>query len=311
MPLEALEVFCNVARHRSFSKGAERSGITQSAASQRIRVLEEELGVQLVDRSTRPLRLTAAGRTYYQGARKILDRYDRLLQNVIGERRELRGDLELASIYSVDRSYLNDVLEDMRHRHPEVEVRVVYLHPQELHDAIRSDRCDVGILSYPDRWPDLAARPLGEESMALVCHPAHPLATRDRVTPEALEGMSLVGFDPGLPISRDIQTFLRKHGGHPRVARSFDNIDTIRASLADPSLMAILPERTVQVEVERGTLVAIPLEPGLVRPMALVCRRDREFSPALEALVNGLVEHDQRIMRERNHNSLCTTGTNP
>jgi DNA-binding transcriptional LysR family regulator len=310
MPLHALEVFCNVARYRSFSKGAERSGITQSAASQRIRALEEEYGVQLVDRSTRPLRLTAAGRTYYQGARKILDRYDRLLQSVIGEGRDLRGHLELGSIYSADRTYLNDVLADMRGRHPEVEVQVVYLHPQELHDALRSDRCDVGILSYPDRWPDLMARPLGDESMALVCHPAHPMAARDRVSPPELDNFPLVGFDPGLPISRDIQAFLRKHGGHPRVSRSFDNIDTIRASLSDPSLMAILPERTVQLEVDRGVLVAVPLDPGLVRPMALVCRRDREFTPALEALVTCLIEHDARIMAEGKRNSLCTTGPN-
>jgi len=292
MHMDALEIFCNVARHRSFSRGAERSGITQPAASQRIRGLEEELGVQLIDRSTRPLRLTSAGRVYYQGARRILDRYERLLRSVAGEDRGFRGHAELAAIYSADQGFLSRIRERLERDHPGTSVHITYLHPQEVYEAVRSDRCDVGILSYPDRWPDLAALPLREEAMAAVCDPAHPLSSRTTVSPDELEEWALVGFAPGLPISRGIMAYLRRHGVHPRVERTFDNVDSIKASLRDPSAVAILPERTVRQEVERGALVAIPMEPGLVRPLAIVHRRDREFSPLVEALVESLRGYD-------------------
>lgn len=292
MCMDALELFCNVARHRSFSRGADRSGVTQPAASQRIRKLEEELGVQLIDRSTRPLRLTAAGRNYYQGARRILDRYERLIQTVAGGTRGFRGHAELASIYSVEQAFLLGIREELQEKHPEASVHITYLHPQEVYDAIRTDRCDVGILSYPERWPDLAALPLKEEPMAAVCHPAHPFSARNHLAPEEVEGVPLVGFSPRLPISRGILAYFRRHGIQPRVARTFDNVDSIKASLIDPSAVAILPERTVRQEVERGTLVAVPLLPGLARPLAVVHRRDRDFSPLLEALVKCLLGYD-------------------
>jgi len=291
--MDTLELFCNVARHRSFSEGAERSGVTQSAASQRIRKLEEELGVQLIDRSTRPFRLTVAGNTFHKGARKILDRYERLLQSVVEQDRGFRGHVELAAIYSVDQGFLLRLREEFQRSHPEAFIHVTYLHPQEMVEAIRSDRCDAGILSYPDRWPDLLAHPLREEPMAAVCHSHHPLAGRGHVGPEDLEGVPLVGFSPRLPISRGILAYFRKHGVQPEIARTFDNIDSIKASLIDPSVVAVLPERTVAPEVERGSLAAIPLYPRLTRPLAVVHRREREFSPVLEALVETLLEYDR------------------
>lgn len=308
MALDALEVFCNVARTRSFSEGARRSGITQSAASQRVRSLEEELGVRLVDRSTRPLRLTAAGRTFYEGSIRILDRYERLLQEVVGEGRGLRGRLELAVIYSADRAFLAGVRERMQATHPGISLHLTFLHPQEVHDAVRSDRCDLGILSYPDRWPDLVALPLREEEMAVVCHRSHPLATAEQVTPLELEPHDMVGFNASLPISRDILAYLRRHGAHPRVTQAFDNIDSIKASLVGPEGVAILPARTVRPEAERGDLVAIPLDPVLTRPLAVVHRKDREFSPALESLVHCLLGQDDA--RDAEQVALpCTNGT--
>ena len=76
MSLATIKLFCDVAQHGNFSKGAELHGITQSAASQRIRGLEDDLGVELIDRSTRPCGLTHVGKVYYEGCREILDRYD-------------------------------------------------------------------------------------------------------------------------------------------------------------------------------------------------------------------------------------------
>src|SRR5262245_26337576 len=78
MQFEWLQVFCDVARCRSFSKAAAANYRTQSAASQIVGELEKRLGVQLVDRSTRPLQLTALGQTYYDGCKRLLEQYSEL-----------------------------------------------------------------------------------------------------------------------------------------------------------------------------------------------------------------------------------------
>ena len=75
MQVESLKVFCDVARCRSFSQAAGLNDVTQSAVSQVVSQLEKRLGVQLIDRSTRPLQLTAAGQMYYDGCKVLLEQY--------------------------------------------------------------------------------------------------------------------------------------------------------------------------------------------------------------------------------------------
>ncbi len=294
MSLDAIKVFCDVAQQRSFSEGAKLNGITQSAASQRVRSLEEELGIQLLDRSTRPCRLTAEGRIYFRGCRDILDQYARLKLEVEGKARPLRGRVELVAIYSADVAHLERVREEFEDDHPGSQVQIHYRQPDGVHDWVRGEHCDFGILSYPERWPDLAAIPLREERMVAVFRPQHRFAARSRVTPADLEGERLIGFDDELPIAKEIALYLRSHGVQPELAAYFDNVDTVKAALADADTgaVALLPERTVRPEVERGILSTTPLRPGFVRPLALVHRRDREFPPVVQSFFDRLVRSE-------------------
>ena len=74
MHVEALNIFCEVVRHQSFSRGANASSVSQSAASQTVRQLENQLGIQLIDRSKRPWRLTAEGKIFFKGCQEIVER---------------------------------------------------------------------------------------------------------------------------------------------------------------------------------------------------------------------------------------------
>jgi len=292
MSLEALKVFCDVAQHGSFSRGAELNGITQSAASQRVRTLEEDLGIELIDRSTRPCRLTAPGQVYYEGCREILDRYTRLVDEVAGSVGPLRGRVNIASIYSADVAHLNEVRESFQRAHPEVKIQIHYLQPQGVYDAVRAEKCDFGILSYPDRWQDLTRIPLREERMVAVFRPGHRLSARAQVEPKDLVGERLIGFDANLRISREIRSYLKRHGVHPTVESSFDNIDTIKAAVSETDGVGILPRRTVRVEVARGVLATADLVPTLTRPLAIVYRRDRAPAALVGQLIDFLREHD-------------------
>src|SRR6202008_2327217 len=101
MHFGALKVFCDVARCRSFSQAAQANEITQSAVSQIVSQLEKRMQVQLVDRSTRPLRLTSLGQTFYEGCRALLVQYTELEANIRSARTEIAGTVQVAAIYSV------------------------------------------------------------------------------------------------------------------------------------------------------------------------------------------------------------------
>src|SRR5690606_32950592 len=100
LKLQALEVFCEVARLRSFSRGGAAFDISQSAASQIVANLEDELGVILINRRRRPLELTPEGQIYYHGCQDLLHRYRALVEEIRRHRNALQGTVRVASIYS-------------------------------------------------------------------------------------------------------------------------------------------------------------------------------------------------------------------
>src|SRR5688572_20026612 len=101
MRLKPLSIFCDVVGWRSFSRAASENGISQSAASQVVNHLEQDLGVRLIDRSKRPFVLTPEGERYYAGCRKLVERYKALEEEVRSMHDEITGRLRVASIYSV------------------------------------------------------------------------------------------------------------------------------------------------------------------------------------------------------------------
>ena len=109
--MHTLRLFCDVARHHSFSAAASDHGITQSAVSQRISQLEKKLGVPLLDRSVRPLELTEAGVVYLRGCLELVQRYEHLESRVC-QLRQLEGCLRVDAIYSAGIDLLYDICEE-------------------------------------------------------------------------------------------------------------------------------------------------------------------------------------------------------
>ncbi|MEM9186378.1 MAG: LysR family transcriptional regulator, partial [Planctomycetota bacterium] len=101
MHLKSLKIFCDTVALRSFSKAADENGVSQSNASHAVHQLEERLGIELIDRSTRPFQVTAAGEKYYEGSRAILREYDDLEQDVRSLHHAAAARLSIGAIYSV------------------------------------------------------------------------------------------------------------------------------------------------------------------------------------------------------------------
>lgn len=276
--MQTLRLFCDVARMRSFSRAAESHGVTQSAASQRISQLEKKLGVTLIDRSVRPLQLTPPGELFLRESQELVDRYDRMEQRVqaaAGGISSLEGHVTVASIYSAGIGLLNSVKERFERAYPRIGLSLDYKRPDDVHDAVVENRCDLGIVSYPQKWRDVSHLPLRDETMAVVVNPDHPLAGHTSVSPEHLDGLRMAAFERDLPVARQIRQYLRDHGVRCEVSAEFDNIDTIRGAVEVTDVFAILPKRTVLREAAVGRLVTVELQPRLVRPVGIIYRKRR------------------------------------
>ena len=282
MQFEALKVFCDVARLRSFSQAAQGQlpkPITQSAASQVVSQLEKHLGVQLIDRSTRPLQLTALGQSYYDGCRQLLEQYAELEASIRTAHAQLAGVVNVAAIYSVGLGDMGQYVQQFKDEHPDVTVHLEFLHPDRVYEKVRDGSADLGLVSFPRRSAKLDAVPWREEEMVLACSPVHALAACAAVKPYRLAGEKYIHFDRGLTIRREVDRFLREQGAAVEVVHEFDNIENIKKAVELGAGVALLPEPTIRREAEDGVLLARPLAGcRLVRPLGIIRRRHHKLS---------------------------------
>ncbi|MBI1958169.1 MAG: LysR family transcriptional regulator [Candidatus Rokubacteria bacterium] len=293
MNLDTLKLYCEVARLRSFSRGATASGVSQSAASQAIQQLEAELGAVLLDRSRRPLQPTEEGRGFFEACRTLLQGFEQARAELAASRQRVEGTVRVAAIYSVGLHDMSRHMHPFMSAHPQARVLLECLHPHKVVEAVLNDEADVGILSYPTATRALEVLPLRSEPMVVVTHPSHRLARKRRVTPADLNGEAFVAFDHDLAIRKTIDRALKQHSVRVNVVMEFDNVETIKQAIGIAAGISILPRPTVLKEVEIRTLAAVPLAiPGLVRPIAIIHRRGKRLTPAVARFIELLQKAD-------------------
>lgn len=307
----SLRIFCDIVERRSFSRAADDNGISQSSASQVVHHLEERLGVQLLDRSKRPFVLTPEGERYYTGCRHLVKQHQELEEEIRTLHDETARRLSVAAIYSVGLAHMSAFMRRVSAKYPSAQVRLDYLHPDEVYASVDEGEVDLGLVSYPEESRTLAVTPWRSEPLALVCHPQHALAGRESIQLGELAGESYVAFEANLRIRAEIDRMLMVQHVEVNIAHEFDNIETIKRDIEIGAGVSILPEPTVEREVASGTLAQVAIAgPRMERPLGILNRRDRplssigkqfidllcsdvEFSSQPTTSVNGSANHSQ------------------
>ncbi len=292
MAHESLKLFRDIAQTRSFSRGAVMNGVSQSAASQQVQELEHEFGVELLDRSTRPLVVTAAGHLYADYCRDVLRRREEFHVALDLMKQEVEGTVRVASIYSVGLSEMVQLEQEFGRRQPEAKLEVEYLRPEKVYESVLSDSADLGLVSYPEQSREITVIPWRQEEMVVAASPFHPLAQREGgLTLSDLQGADFIGFDDDLPIAREINRFLSGQGIKVNITFHFDNIQMIKEAVSHRVGVSIMPARIMNDEIAQGRLVAIPIAaPELYRPLGIIHRKKKRFYPVAQAFLELLRE---------------------
>lgn len=288
--LQAIEVFCQVVRHRSFSRGAEQLSISQSAASQQVANLEQVLGLKLLDRSYRPLQVTEEGEAYFNGCQKLLGLHSGVLDQIRRKRSSAAGQVGVVSIYSVGLHTLNDIVRQYMQENTGSTVRLEYYHPVKVYEAILNDEAEVGVISYPRGGRHVKVLPWINEEMVLACPGGHPLGRKPKIDSHQLVDANFVAFEKSLTIRGEIDRFFRENEIQVNVLSEFDNIETIKQALDISSAVSILPVPSIAREVERGMITEVRLKNvALERPVGVIVRRGRDLSATARNFLAFLV----------------------
>jgi LysR family transcriptional regulator, transcriptional activator of the cysJI operon len=292
MTYENVKLFRDIAQSHSFSRAAAMNGVSQSAASQHVQELERFLGVELLDRSTRPLTVTPAGKLYLEFCRDILRSKEDFEAALQRWKEEAEGTVRVATIYSVGLGEMAELEREFTRRQPEAKLEVQYLRPEKIYEAVLAGEADLGLISYPQARRDIVAIPWREEEMVLAVAPVHPLASRGgSLAPPELNGVDFVSFDDDLPIRRHLDKFLKRHGVAVNVMLHFDNIQMIKEAVMRNIGIGIMPFRTMREDIGQGRLAAVRIaEAALYRPLGIVHRRKKQFHRVAQAFLDLLRE---------------------
>ena len=291
MAHESLKLFRDIAQTRSFSRGAALNSVSQSAASQQVQELEHELGIELLDRSTRPLAVTPAGQLYTDYCRDVLRRREEFNVALDLMKQEVEGTVRIASIYSVGLSEMVQLEQEFGRRRPEAKLEVEYLRPEKVYSSVLSDAADLGLVSYPEASREITVIPWRQEEMVVAASPYHPLAEKRGMEAADLNGVDFIGFDDDLPIAREIEKFLSGQGIEVNVTLHFDNIQMIKEAVTHNVGISIMPFRTMREDIEQGRLAAVRIADAILfRPLGIIHRRKKRFHRVAQAFLDLLRE---------------------
>ena len=286
MELHDLRYFVAVAEELHFHRAAERLHLTQPALSRQIRALETELGVVLLQRTQRQVRLTIAGATLLAEARAILQRTEQAIQTTQRAARGEVGQLKLSFVAPALRGVLPALVRDFRDRYPAVQLCLSERRTHEQVEAFRTHQIDVGILYPPVDESLLQVVPIAKERWILALPKQHPLAHQQTLSLEDLaqEAFILHPRTEG-PVSYD--QFLRlceQAGFHPRIVQEA-GVSQTRVGLVALGLGLTLVPPHFQTDVDPDVVYRSLTGATLTFDLAIACRHD-QCSPVIEQFLN-------------------------
>ena len=261
MELTQLRTFREVAHTLNFTRAAERLHLTQSAVSHQIKALEQELGEPLFIRAKRGVRLSEAGKSALDYARRILDETDALKDRLSGGESAPQGRVRAAAATQAFVHLFASLFESFMRSHPGVEVsfRTTASTDQTLAD-LENGAADVGFASLPVYSPALRVTELFEDELVVVVGHGHRLSSEPAVAVESLKTERLILFERGNSIRRTTDQFFSKVGIEPSTSLESNDTAFIKAMVERGLGISLLPAWAVRDEVRWGWLAQVRLK---------------------------------------------------
>jgi DNA-binding transcriptional LysR family regulator len=283
MELRQLRYFEAVLRHRHFTHAADELHVAQSALSHQVRQLERELGIDLLNRTTRSVEPTEAGYLVAGRARTILDETDALRGEVEELRGLVRGRLTIGALLFGGELDIPALLARFTSRYPSVEVGLREGTVQRMSAGLNDGSIDLMFALEAERPEAFEGLDLSTEQLALVVAPGHELAGQRSLPIERLDGEPLIAFQHGSSVRAVVDRALAAAGARPRIALEGTDLALVRSLVAEGIGLAILPRSFA--ELPGPPLAVRQLRPPLRMTVALWWRGDRHLSPASRAFL--------------------------
>ncbi|MCQ2220624.1 MAG: LysR family transcriptional regulator [Prevotella sp.] len=274
MELRQLKYFVGIAETGRFSDASKQLFISQSAVSQQIKLLEEELGTQLFVRNQHSVSLTESGKELLPLARKVLrgitDCYDRIADL----KGMLCGELNIGLTYTLE-PYVREAMLSFMKTYPKVQVNAYYKNLPELLARLRNCEIDMMLSMMPTSPHEfIDSVPLMEYRLSAIMRKTHPLAGKKQLTFHDLEHQGLILPEKGIRDRNAIESYIHTETGTLNIRSLVNDANAILNILQESNYISILAENTI---ANRPSLCAVPIV-ALDKPITVYAHFNREIS---------------------------------
>jgi len=279
MELRHVRYFDAVAETLNFTRAAERLHVTQSTLSHQIRQLEDELGVELFDRSSKKVRMTEAGEILRSHLTPALGQIDRAVQALRSNAETLTGSIRLGTTPSFNTRMVPLCVSTFLHHYPGIQVTVEELSADMIARRLASGHLDLAV-SYRPEGTDLWFEPLYNEELRLVVASSHPLAARRRVRMVELHHVRMVLLPSQFLTRKLLDDCFEAAGAEPLVAAQLNSIAPMIELIRQTGLAGIIAETAVTPSAD---LRVVPLEdPTPIRTPGMLWKKGATRSPTIK-----------------------------
>ena len=292
--LYELALFQLIVKHRSFTKAAEIAGLTQSALTRQMQGVENSLGIQLLERTTRTVSVTPAGEFLSREAARLLGDVDQSLQHLsqkfAGARKEVRVDVSR----TIGLAHLPGFFHANLRRLPEVGYRVTCQPSGEILTALEANEQDIGVLCPPRHLPKtVRVTHRFEDAFTLIA----PVTLRSQIESlskartrmEWLKQQNWLLIEERSNTGQQLRTWMRRQGWRIEPTMQLDNFDLIINLVALGMGISFVPIRAIAPYNQRQKLFRIPLPAKFARELVVVVRKHRKLPPHIEQFISNVL----------------------
>lgn len=297
-----LQVFYTVAKQLSFTKASELLFMTQPAVTFQVKQLEEHFNTRLFERNHSKISLTPAGELALQYAERILNLSTEMETRLSEMTGQVSGTLLLGASTTIADYLLPRILGEFKTLYPKVHAKLMVANSENIVAKVAEHALDVGLIEGSSHHPQLHFEVCCNDELVMICPPEHPLAGESAITPEQLVGQPYITREAGSGTREVVDEYLRNAGlatDDLNIVMELGSPEAIKGAVEAGMGIAVMSLATVTKELKSDDLVAVPLQPRLIRPLSLVYAPGKFRSRLLQTFLDFMAESMARAPSEK------------
>jgi len=288
-----LSLFHLVVKHRSFTRAAEVAGLTQSAMTRQMQGLENSLDLDLLERTTRSVRVTPAGEFLYRESARMLGDVEATLQRLREEFAGARKQVRVGVAQTIGLAYLPGFFHANLRRLPNVACRVSYLASSESLGALQANDLDLGVLCPPARLPGAVSvtHRFRDDFVLIVPNSegSAPASMKSLALRDWAEKQSWLLIGDASNTGQRLRRWLVKTGWKISPAMELDNFDLIINLVSLGMGASFVPVRALALYGQKKTIQRVLLRERFSRELVVVSRRQRKMPEHLSQFIENIL----------------------